>query len=236
MSTFRELKEFERNFATMTVAELERWRDYWTRHAEQLAPKARKQAVKRVYDIEKAIEQKGGNEPTGPMPTVAETCADTSLSAEATKKARARPGRIMCIERKAGGLTGAARISRVTFSKTGAHFTTVARGFRASREQGSSPTITTWTPARTTGFPARNAMAAMRCTAAAHLSRLMKTFARSIGGISEAEVIVAPPAAERLNDATWKLALDLPVQTKHAESLLHAVERVPPQTRGKPAK
>ena len=33
--------------------------------------------------------------------------------------------------------------------------------------------------------------------------------------LSEAEVMVAPPAAEHLNDATWKLALDLPVQAKH---------------------
>jgi hypothetical protein len=50
MRTFRELKEFESHFATMTIAELERWKEYWTRHAEQLAPKARKQAMKRVYD------------------------------------------------------------------------------------------------------------------------------------------------------------------------------------------
>ena len=36
-----------------------------------------------------------------------------------TKKSKARAGRIMYIECKAGGLTGAARIGRVTFSKTG---------------------------------------------------------------------------------------------------------------------
>lgn len=36
-----------------------------------------------------------------------------------TEKATARVGRIMYIERKGGDLTGAARIGRVTFSKTG---------------------------------------------------------------------------------------------------------------------
>ena len=36
-----------------------------------------------------------------------------------TKKAEACEGRIMYIERKAGSLTGNARIGRVTFSKTG---------------------------------------------------------------------------------------------------------------------
>ena len=41
MGTFRELKEFERNFDAMNVAELEDWKSYWTRHAQQLAPKVR---------------------------------------------------------------------------------------------------------------------------------------------------------------------------------------------------
>ena len=36
-----------------------------------------------------------------------------------TRKAAASAGRIMYIEQKAGGLTGPARIGRVTFSKTG---------------------------------------------------------------------------------------------------------------------
>jgi hypothetical protein len=39
--------------------------------------------------------------------------------ASPTRKAKAQAGRIMYIECKAGGLTGAARIGRVTFSKTG---------------------------------------------------------------------------------------------------------------------
>lgn len=42
----------------MEVDELQRWKDYWTVHAQQLAPKVRKQAMKRVYEIEKAIEKR----------------------------------------------------------------------------------------------------------------------------------------------------------------------------------
>src|SRR5438094_4010502 len=41
------------------------------------------------------------------------------LEPHPTKKAKARAGRIMYIECKAGGLTGDARIGRVTFSQTG---------------------------------------------------------------------------------------------------------------------
>jgi hypothetical protein len=118
MSTFRELKELESHFATMTIAELERWKEYWTRHAERLAPKARKQAMKRVYDIEKAIEQRGGNEPAQPVP-IPEACPDCRLHTAPTKKAKVGAGRIMYIERKAGNLTGPARIGRVRFSQTG---------------------------------------------------------------------------------------------------------------------
>src|SRR5690349_23491946 len=66
MGTFRELEEFERRFNAMDVAELERWKCYWTRHANQLAPKIRKQAMKQVYDIEKAIERKAAEEPSAP--------------------------------------------------------------------------------------------------------------------------------------------------------------------------
>jgi hypothetical protein len=43
----------------------------------------------------------------------------SSINSAPTKKATARAGRIMYIECKAGGLTGPARIGRVTFSKTG---------------------------------------------------------------------------------------------------------------------
>ena len=43
----------------------------------------------------------------------------SSVSTSPTKKSTACAGRIMYIECKAGGLTGDARIGRVTFSKTG---------------------------------------------------------------------------------------------------------------------
>jgi hypothetical protein len=56
MSQFRDLRDFERRFDSMEVAELKRWRTYWTRHAELLAPKVRKQAMKRVHEIERAIQ------------------------------------------------------------------------------------------------------------------------------------------------------------------------------------
>ena len=119
MGTFHELEEFERNFEAMDVAELERWKTYWTRHAQQLAPKVRKLAMKRVYDIEKAIEQKAGQETRVPAMAIAETLRGSGLVPPPTQKSKARAGRIMYIECKAGDLTGPARIGRVTFSQTG---------------------------------------------------------------------------------------------------------------------
>src|SRR5688500_13777708 len=43
----------------------------------------------------------------------------SGVDAAPTRKSKAQAGRIMYIECKAGGLTGDARIGRVTFSKTG---------------------------------------------------------------------------------------------------------------------
>jgi hypothetical protein len=43
----------------------------------------------------------------------------TGVETALPRKAKAQHGRIMYIECKAGGLTGAARVGRVTFSKTG---------------------------------------------------------------------------------------------------------------------
>jgi hypothetical protein len=51
--------------------------------------------------------------------TIAGASQSSSVGASPTKKSTARAGRIMYIECKAGGLTGDARIGRVTFSKTG---------------------------------------------------------------------------------------------------------------------
>jgi hypothetical protein len=58
MAQFYKLQDFERRFDVMTVSELKRWKTYWTQHAQGLAPKIRKQAMKRVFEIEKAIEQR----------------------------------------------------------------------------------------------------------------------------------------------------------------------------------
>jgi hypothetical protein len=58
MANFQELRDFDRRFDTMSVDELERWKRYWTQHAQGLVPQVRKQAMKRVYDIERAIQQR----------------------------------------------------------------------------------------------------------------------------------------------------------------------------------
>jgi len=62
MARFSQLKDFEQRFDSMGVKELKRWKSYWTDHAQGLAPKIRKQAMKRVYEIEKAIERKSGED------------------------------------------------------------------------------------------------------------------------------------------------------------------------------
>jgi hypothetical protein len=62
MSRFREHDEFEARFAEMDVPELRRWKTYWTKHAELLAPKVRKLAMKRVHRIDAAIARKLRNE------------------------------------------------------------------------------------------------------------------------------------------------------------------------------
>jgi|ERR1035441_2719955 hypothetical protein len=50
--------------------------------------------------------------------TVADASQSSGVGASPTKKSKARAGRIMYIECKAGSLTGSARIGRVTFSQT----------------------------------------------------------------------------------------------------------------------
>ena len=58
MTRFSKLEEFENDFESMDVRELQRWKDYWTKHAEQLQAKVRKEAMKRVHKIEKAIQRR----------------------------------------------------------------------------------------------------------------------------------------------------------------------------------
>ncbi len=62
MATFSKLQDFERRFDTMSVEELKHWETYWTQHAQGLSPKVQKQAMKRVYHIEKAIARRSGEE------------------------------------------------------------------------------------------------------------------------------------------------------------------------------
>lgn len=64
MGKFRELEEFEARFETLSVAELVRWRAYWVMHAENFAPKIRKEAMRRVHRIDKAIQQRRSEEST----------------------------------------------------------------------------------------------------------------------------------------------------------------------------
>jgi len=58
MSYFYKLRDFENRFDTMKVEELKRWQVYWTWHARGLTPKVRKQSMKRVHEIERAIERR----------------------------------------------------------------------------------------------------------------------------------------------------------------------------------
>ncbi len=61
MSRSRELDSFEKRFPKMSVQELRRWKNYWTKHAQLLAPKVRKLAMKRVHRIDAAIARKLGD-------------------------------------------------------------------------------------------------------------------------------------------------------------------------------
>ncbi len=56
MAHFRQLRDFESRFDMMSVDELKQWKTYWAQHAQGLAPKVRKLAMKRVYAIENAIQ------------------------------------------------------------------------------------------------------------------------------------------------------------------------------------
>jgi hypothetical protein len=51
----------------------------------------------------------------------------------------------------------------------------------------------------------------------------------------ESERAVNPACGANLKTSTWRLAVDLSVETETMVSRFHAVERAPPQGRGKPA-
>ena len=120
MGKARLLAEFESKFERMSLGELHWWYGYWLSYAQQLSPKARRWVMSRVYDVERAIHEKGGEVQEGAATApFEESTPASSLGASPTQKAKALAGRIMYMERKAGGLVGASRIGRVTFSKTG---------------------------------------------------------------------------------------------------------------------
>ena len=50
---------------------------------------------------------------------IAKASQESGIGVTATEKSRAKGGRVMYIERKAGALTGTGKIGRVSFSKTG---------------------------------------------------------------------------------------------------------------------
>src|SRR5258708_18933315 len=56
-----------------------------------------------------------------------------------------------------------------------------------------------------------------------------KQFTQSV---PEFERVVAPPSTENIKSATWRLAVDVQVQTSDMEARLHAVERLPIEGRG----
>jgi hypothetical protein len=58
MGKFKQLEDFEERFDSMGAAELARWRAYWVAHAQNLAPKVRKEAMRRVHRIDKAIHER----------------------------------------------------------------------------------------------------------------------------------------------------------------------------------
>src|ERR1700674_4685594 len=68
--------------------------------------------------------------------SIAHASQNSGLGASPTQKSRARAGRIMYIERKAGGLIGTARIGRVTFSQTGRTLYYRGQGFQSLKGKG----------------------------------------------------------------------------------------------------
>jgi len=59
---------------------------------------------------------------------------------------------------------------------------------------------------------------------------------RLLESVPQNKRVIAPPATETPKTAKWRLAVDLPAQAPGLESLLHAMERVPSEGQGKPAR
>ncbi|MGD0107041.1 MAG: Dna2/Cas4 domain-containing protein, partial [Rhodopila sp.] len=58
---------------------------------------------------------------------------------------------------------------------------------------------------------------------------------RLLSDFPESDCVIAPPVAKNPKAFTWRLASDVRLKTKEAESFLQAVERMPVKDRGRPA-
>ena len=83
-------------------------------------------------------------------------------------------------------------------------------------EVGSGNAYASWVQAQDDGYRAEAT------------KRLMKE-------VPEAEQVIAPPPADDLKAATWRLAVDVRAVARTMQSLLQAVERMPSEGQGKPA-
>ena len=62
-----------------------------------------------------------------------------------------------------------------------------------------------------------------------------KTAKRVIESVADTEGLATSPAVKDLKTSAWRLAVDLHLAAGTIESRIHAVERLPPQERSKPA-
>ena len=58
MSRSKRLEDLEQNLPELTIEQLEAEIPFWTQHAQQLQPKIRKLAMKRVHKLQAALRQK----------------------------------------------------------------------------------------------------------------------------------------------------------------------------------
>lgn len=88
--------------------------------------------------------------------------------------------------------------------------------FRSTGQVGSGNAYAEWAREQDEAYQRKAAM------------RLAETLA-------EHELAATSPGGANLKNATWRFAVDLPLETETTASRLHAVERVPPLGRGRPA-
>jgi len=57
---------------------------------------------------------------------------------------------------------------------------------------------------------------------------------RLLAVLPESDRAIAPPISKHPRDATWRLAIDVPLQTNNLETRLQALEKIPSEGRGRP--